>query len=154
MQQLIQTELEFPASALARWGEKPGSPASELARWGGKGEGSALSSHTQKIAHFKHLTETTLPALARRHRWPIRLDHCFKRICLDHAFTDVWYNHLPRPAERHLAGLPLARAIACAEAIVAQGLPALQQRNTESLRYRGKLLKHPTEKESQEPAPA
>ena len=113
-----------------------------------------MSLRVPTVAHFKHLTETTLPALARQHRWPIRLDHCFKRICLDHAFADVWYKHLPRPAERHLAGLPLARAIACAEAIAAQGLPVLQQRNTESLRYRGKLPRHPTEKEPQEPAPA
>lgn len=90
------------------------------------------------IAHFKHLTEVALPALAREHRWPIRLDHCFKRICLDAAFGDVWYNHLPRPAERHLTGEPLARAIHCAEAIAAEGLPALTLRNAESLRFRGK----------------
>ena len=92
------------------------------------------------IAHFKNLTELTLPALAREHRWPIRLDHCFKRICLDAAFNDVWYNHLPRPAERHLEGEPLARAIRCAESIVAEGLPTLTLRNAESLRYRGKTL--------------
>ena len=91
------------------------------------------------IAHFKLLTEQTLPALAREHRWPIRLDHCFKRICLDHAFDDVWYRHLPRPAERHLTGPARVRAISCAESIVAEGLPTLTLRNTESLRYRGKL---------------
>ena len=59
-----------------------------------------------QIARFKHLTETVLPALAREHHWPIRLDHCFKRICLDHAFSDVWYHHLKKPAERHLTGEP------------------------------------------------
>ena len=91
------------------------------------------------IAHFKHLTETALPALARELGWPIRLDHCFKRICLDAAFHDVWYHHLPRPAERHLDGEPLARAIACAEAIAAEGLPTLTVRNAESLRFRGKV---------------
>ena len=91
------------------------------------------------IAHFKHLTEIALPALAREHHWPIRLDHCFKRICLDAAFHDVWYNHHPRPAERHLTGEPLARAITCAEAIAAEGLTTLTLRNAESLRYRGKL---------------
>ena len=90
------------------------------------------------IAHFKQLTETILPALAREHRWPIRLDHCFKRICLDHAFNDVWYHHLPRPAERHLTGEPLARAIRCAEVIATEGLPALTLRNAESLHFRGK----------------
>ena len=79
-----------------------------------------------------------LPALAREHHWPIHLDHCFKRICLDHAFADVWYHHLPRPAERHLTGDPLARAVACAEAIATEGLPTLTLRNAESLHFRGK----------------
>ena len=91
------------------------------------------------IADFKRLTEQLLPTLAREQRWPIRLDHCFKRICLDAAFHDVWYRHLSRPAERHLGGEPLARAVACAEEIVRAGLPALIQRNRESLGYRGKL---------------
>ncbi len=90
------------------------------------------------IARFKQLTEIALPAMAREERWPIRLDHCFKRICLDFAFEDVWYNHLPRPAERHLEGEPLARAIRCAEELLSEGLPALQLRNAASLRYRGK----------------
>lgn len=91
------------------------------------------------IARFKHLTETVLPARAREQHWPIRLDHCFKRICLDHAFADVWYNHLPRPAERHLTGEPLARALACAEALATSDRTLLDQRNRESLAYRGKL---------------
>ncbi len=92
----------------------------------------------QQIARFKRLTETTLPALAREHHWPIRLDHCFKRICLDHAFADVWYRHLKKPAERHLAGDPLLRALACAEDLTRHGLPLLQLRNQASLTYRGK----------------
>ena len=98
----------------------------------------AFPSRPNYFAHFKHLTETVLPALAREHRWPIRLDHCFKRICLAAPFGAVRYNHLPRPAERHLAGEPLARAIHCAETIATEGLPTLTLRNAESLRYRGK----------------
>ena len=91
------------------------------------------------IARFKHLTEVALPAKAREQRWPIRFDHCFKRICLDHAFEDVWYHHLPRPAERHLAGLQLTRAVTCAEALLNGGLPFLTERNQARLHYRGKL---------------
>ena len=91
------------------------------------------------IAHFKHLTETVLPAKASSERWPIRLDHCFKRICLDHAFGDVWYHHLARPAERHLAGEALRRAVQCAEDLLTQGRPLLDNRHRESLRLRGKL---------------
>lgn len=100
-----------------------------------------------QIAHFKRLTEEVLPALARQESWPIRLDHCFKRICLDYAFEDVWYQHLARPAERHITGVPLARAIACAEELIAAGLPALKTHNAASLRYRGKTPKHPRQRE-------
>lgn len=91
------------------------------------------------ILRFKHLTEIDLPAHAALHRWPIRLDHCFKRICLDHAFGDIWYNHLPRPAERHLAGEPLRRALDCAQALLAGDLALLHVRNNASLACRGKL---------------
>lgn len=97
------------------------------------------SNRSGRIADFKRLTETVLPALARDQHWPIRLDHCFKRICLDHAFGGAWYDFLPRPAERHLDGPALERALACAEGIVAEGRPALDERNKASLRYRGKL---------------
>ena len=92
-----------------------------------------------RVARFKELTERTLPKLARRQHWPIRLDHCFKRICLDHAFGDVWYNHLARPAERHLEGTPLLRALACAEALALGDRTLLDERNVDSLRWRGKL---------------
>ena len=93
------------------------------------------------ILRFKHLTEMALPALAAEQHWPIRLDHCFKRICLDHAFADVWYKHLQRPAERHLTGEPLLRAVQCAEELLQQGIELRQIRNTASLRHRGKSRK-------------
>ena len=109
--------------------------------------GASSSPHEQQLARFKQLTEVALPRTAREQRWPIRLDHCFKRICLDAAFRDIWYNHLAKPAERHLAGPALIAALACAEAILAEGLPTLTLRNAESLRYRGKS--HPTAKQPQ-----
>ena len=95
--------------------------------------------HPAQITRFKHLTETILPALAAEQHWPIRLDHCFKRICLDYAFSDVWYHHLKKPAERHLEGEPLHRALTCAEDLAREGLPLLRTRNTASLTYRGKV---------------
>lgn len=90
------------------------------------------------VVRWKELTKTVLPARAREERWPIRLDHCFKRITLDHAFEDAWYRHLPKPAERHLAGDALTRAVACGEQILSGGRPVLEVRNRESLRLRGK----------------
>ena len=93
----------------------------------------------EAVARFKHLTETVLPQLAREARWPLRLDHCFKRVCLDHAFQDVWYRHLKKPAEKHINGEALDRALRCAEEIAEEGRPLLDIRNRESLAYRGKL---------------
>ena len=93
-----------------------------------------------EIARFKRLTESVLPALAREQRWPIRLDHCFQRICLDHAFGDSWYNHCPKPAERHIASEPLARAIECAEQMISGGLASLSEFNRASLTFRGKRV--------------
>lgn len=92
-----------------------------------------------QVTRFKQLTEVELPAKAREQCWPIRLDHCFKRVCLDHAFEDVWYKHLKKPAEKNLEGAPLERAVACAEELLAGGVTLLKERNEASLRYRGKL---------------
>ncbi len=88
---------------------------------------------------FKELTEQLLPDMARTERWPIRLDHCFKRICLDNAFEDVWYNHLKRPAERYISEPALSRAVAIAEQLYTEGLPVLAVLNRNSLTWRGKM---------------
>ncbi len=78
-----------------------------------------------------------LPGLAAAHRWPIRLDHCFMRVCLDHAVGRRWDQVVRRPAVRHLTDGELARAVAVADAIERDPacLPGL---NAASLRMRGK----------------
>ena len=92
-----------------------------------------------RVARLKELTEQVLPARARELHWPIRLDHCFKRICFDAAFGDIWYKHVQRPAEQHLAGEALARALKCAEELATGDRALLDARNRDSLRWRGKL---------------
>lgn len=100
------------------------------------------------IHRYKSLTEIELPARAREARWPLRLDHCFKRICLDWACNDCWYKHIPKPAEAHLDGVVLERAVQCAEEILRSGAELLRERNAASLLWRGKLAPaksmHPT----------
>ncbi len=82
------------------------------------------------------LTRTILPGMAALHRWPIRLDHCFMRVCLDAALGTRWDRVVPRPAIRHLTEAQLARAVAVAEGIAAD--PAsLRRLNGASLRMRG-----------------
>ncbi len=91
------------------------------------------------IARWKYLTEVALPQRALQEHWPLRLDHCFKRVCLDYTFGGVWYRFLAKPAERNLTGDALVRAVQCAEEILQEGRPLLVTRNRESLLYRGKL---------------
>ena len=93
----------------------------------------------EQRSRFQRLPELDLPERAPSLRWPLRNDHCFKRICLDYAVQDVWHRHLAKPAERHIHGEALDRAVRCAEDILREGEPLLRQRNVESLRYRGKL---------------
>ena len=87
------------------------------------------------VARWLDLTRRQLPALAASQRWPIRLDHCFMRACLDAAYARPWHEAIPRPAIRHAATEDLARAIAIAEGVLAAPatLPAL---NAASLRMR------------------
>ena len=83
------------------------------------------------------LTRTVLPGMAAERRWPIRLDHCFMRVCLDAALGVRWDTVVRRPAIRHLSDAQLRRAVAQAEAIVAE--PGLLLRlNADSLRLRGR----------------
>ncbi len=96
------------------------------------------SNRATQIAEWKRLTEQVLPALAAEHRWPLRLDHCFKRVCLDHTFGDVWYRHVKKPAELHIEGEALERALLCARELAEQGEPLLRERNDSSLRFRSK----------------
>jgi hypothetical protein len=93
----------------------------------------------QLEADWLHLTRDQLPALATtRPDWPVRLDHCFQRILLDHAVGGTWYDRVTgRPAYRHLPDDQLARAVALGRAVAA-GQVDLAALNARSLRWRGK----------------
>lgn len=89
------------------------------------------------LDRWNDLTRRVLPGMAAAEGWPIRLDHCFMRVCLDTAFGRPWHEVVRRPAVRHMTEAELARVVAVAERIAAAPslLPAL---NGESLRLRGK----------------
>ncbi len=100
-------------------------------------EAAPPGARAEAVARWLHLTRVVLPALAAPHRWPIRNDHCFMRVCLDLAIGAPWHEQVRRPAIRHLDDAQLARAIALAERIAAD--PAsLAVRNCESLAMRGR----------------
>ena len=96
-----------------------------------------VGSRATLVSRWLELTRRQLPGMAADHGWPIRLDHCFMRVCLDASFGRPWHEVVARPAIRHAADADLARAVAVAEAIVRDPstLPAL---NAASLRMRGK----------------
>ena len=87
------------------------------------------------VAHWLNLTRTTLPGMADAARWPIRFDHCFMRVCLDHAIGQPWHERVRRPAVRHLTDAQLRDAIAIAERIAADP-SVLLGLNEQSLAWR------------------
>ncbi len=59
------------------------------------------------------------------------------RVCLDAAVGRPWYEVIARPAIRNASAAQLERAVAVAEAVLADP-GSLPLRNAESLRLRGK----------------
>lgn len=87
-------------------------------------------------ARWADLVERRLPDAARPD-WPVRRDHCFARILLDHATGGVWYDRVAgRPARRHATEATLAAAIALGEAVLA-GRADPAALDAQSLRWRG-----------------
>ena len=88
---------------------------------------------------WRDLVERRLPEAARDRRdWPVRLDHCFARILLDHACGGPWRDHVRSPAHANLPADRLEAAIALGEAVLA-GEADLHALNRRSLAWRGKL---------------
>ena len=92
------------------------------------------------IATYMHLTKELLPSIARSDQtdWPVSEDHCFQRIVLDQVCGGLWYEHLGRPAYKHLTKVQAQRAVELCRDI-ADGRADLKQLNQQSLTWRGKL---------------
>ena len=91
------------------------------------------------IATYMHLTKEVLPSLARNGQtdWPVSEDHCFQRIVLDHICGGVWYEHLDRPAYKHLTKDQAQSAVKLCQGII-EGREDLRHMNQQSLIWRGK----------------
>jgi len=88
---------------------------------------------------WRSLVDERLPAAAReRTDWPVRLNHCFARILLDHACGQPWREAVQPPAWRNTPADTLARAIERGEAVLADKAD-LHALNRASLRMRGKI---------------
>ncbi|WP_186827120.1 hypothetical protein [Shimia ponticola] len=96
----------------------------------------AVDARRAAIDTYLELTRTTLPAAATsRGNWPIRNDHCFQRVILDQICAGVWYDHIPRPAYRHMTQEQTEHAAALAQAIL-DGTADLGALNRQSIAWR------------------
>ena len=91
------------------------------------------------VANYMRLTKEVLPWLAKSdlRDWPVSEDHCFQRIVLDHVCGGVWYEHLDRPAYKHLTDDQARTAVELCQNII-EGRANLIQMNQQSLIWRGK----------------
>lgn len=89
-----------------------------------------------QTARWYELTRVVLPGMASTQNWPIRLDHCFMRVCLDAVLGSPWTRQIGRPAIRTISDDQLAAAIAVAESIAAEParLPTLNEASLQGRR--------------------
>jgi hypothetical protein len=102
----------------------------------------------QLVARYRQLVLDELPRRARAEGWVVTADHCFGRIVLDHAVGGRWYDVLDRrrsPAHAQLDDGGLARAVALAERVLAEGDPLLRELDARSLAWRGKRGSPPSD---------
>lgn len=94
----------------------------------------------QALARYLELTREVMPRVARSGKvaWPVVHDHCFQRIVLDAICGGVWYDHIAKPAVRHMTSAQAQEAVRLCEAILA-GHEDLHRLNRQSLAWRGKL---------------
>jgi hypothetical protein len=92
------------------------------------------------VSRYMTLTKEVMPTLARTSHahWPVRNDHCFQRIVLDAVCSGIWYDHIPRPAYKHLTREQAAQAVVLCDDIIS-GDANLAQLNRQSLIWRGKI---------------
>jgi hypothetical protein len=100
-------------------------------------------SHAKTLLRDRYLelTNRTLPELAKQRSFPVKYNHCFQRIILDHLFGGCWYEVLDRkqgPAYKQLTIEQLQQAIAIAEMMIEQPDDYIRQLNQNSLQWRGK----------------
>ncbi len=91
------------------------------------------------VVRYLDLTKVVMPEIAksRTPAWPVSNDHCFQRIVLDTICGGVWYEHLARPAYRHLSNDQAYRTVQLCEDIIA-GRVDIRALNRQSLIWRGK----------------
>lgn len=85
----------------------------------------------------------TLPALAAAAPgWPVRLNHCFRRIVYDAVAGGPWRDRWPAPAVAHMTEAELRACLDLCARLGAEGAPLCRALNTASLRARREASPH------------
>jgi hypothetical protein len=86
---------------------------------------------------ISRLADEVLPALARDNPedYPVRFDHCFRRIAYDYAAGQKWDEVIEPPFYKNASGAQLSRAIQALETMIRQPEKA-KELNEQSLSYR------------------
>lgn len=94
------------------------------------------------ISRYMVQTKEILPQMARDPaiKWPVRHDHCFRRIVLDNVCGGPWFKHLPMPAYKSLSYDQARHAVQLCEDIIAHRVD-LHELNRRSLIWRGKQVR-------------
>jgi hypothetical protein len=82
-----------------------------------------------------YYVEFVFPQLAVKHNWPIRFDHCFRRVIYDQCFGGKWDKYIKPPAYKNMTDNQLESCITICLSIVDE--PSLMTEfNTQSLLWR------------------
>lgn len=89
------------------------------------------------LTRYMHLTRVALPQRAQMARvnWPVVNDHCFQRIILDAITGGVWYDHINKPAYRHMTPEQAEQAATLAQDLL-DGRADIHVLNAQSKRWR------------------
>ena len=91
------------------------------------------------VQQYLNLTRIVMPQLAQtlKNKWPVQNDHCFQRIVLDAICGGIWYDHIARPAYKHLSLNQAKSAVQLCDDIIS-GKADIVDLNRQSLSWRGK----------------
>jgi len=82
--------------------------------------------------------EETFPFVAKRYGWPIRFNHCFRRVVYDTLCQDRWDKHVVPPAIDNMTPIQIIDCLTICKSIM-QSPNCLIELNNLSLSYRTKI---------------
>lgn len=114
----------------------------EQATFGGLGvtEDVEHSNREMVVKHINEICDEELPDMAKQGGWPVRFDHCFRRLVYDAACEDEWYDHVDGDSfiDDATKG-QLTRALDHAARLLYDGADYAWQLQEQSMLWRGEM---------------